>query len=116
MKLQTTIQPNALGVVQVFGEDRQNHEFKPDADGVLVCEIDHEPTIARLLSLGDFEPVDPEDYDAALGLTKQVAQAGADETGNGEGGDDLVDLNALPIEAKTPPVPAKKAVGKKAAR
>ena len=53
MKLQTSIQPNALGVVHVVGEDRQNHEFKPDADGVLVCDISDEPTIARLLSLGD---------------------------------------------------------------
>lgn len=116
MKLQTSIRPNALGVVQVTGEDRQHYDFTPDADGVLVCEVAHEPTIARLLSLGDFEPVDPADYDVALDLTKQGVDVG--DTGDVDNveGDDLVDPNALPIEAHTPPVPAREATPKPAAK
>lgn len=116
MKLQTFIRPRANGTVKVLGEDGQNYEFTADAEGVLVCDIEHEPTVERLLTLGDFEPVDAADFEAALALankSKAADDEGDEGDGDDEGDGEEENPNALPVEANTPPVP--KAAKKKAA-
>lgn len=109
MKIQTSIQPRRDGSVSVVGEDGQNYKFVADADGVLVCDIEHEPTVARMLSLGDFEPVDAADFERAIELTQQLEQQ--DDDAEDEDFEDEANEDAMPEEANTPPV-AKR--GKKA--
>lgn len=143
MKLLTTIQPRRDGTVIVegpapkgLGRQAKKYLFTPDDDGVLVCEIDDEPTLLMLLASGNFEPVDEADLDAAESLlagavdrrtqfrqsVAQVKARQAEGDGEGEGGDDDDDDGpdydgnsgadvgggALPIEANTPPKPGRK--------
>lgn len=125
MKLETAIPLRKDGTVIVTGLDAQKYVFKPEESGLVVCDIDHEPTIAHLLKFGDnFFPVDEADFDKAESLIQKPAQTGGEATGDGadggdadeNDGDDPVDPNALPVEAGTPPAPAKAARGKAAAK
>jgi hypothetical protein len=55
-----------------------------------------------LLASGNFYPADACDYDAAILLTN-AQQPASDDSPDEEPDDELQDLNALPIEAATPP-------------
>ena len=104
MKLLTHIKPRASGTVTLKGDDGAELVFTADDQGLLVCDVTHEPTVARLLTMENFEPYDEADYDAAIAL----AQSAAPEDDGVDGADDLPDdlppdLNALPVEANTPP-------------
>lgn len=113
MKLQTSIQPRGDGTVVVVGEDGKDHVFKTDEDGALVCDVDDEATVSKLLLLGDFEPVNEEDYADALSLTRKSAEEDPED----DAVDETSDPNALPIEANTAPkAPAKKAATKTTAK
>jgi len=127
MKLETTIAPRLDGTVIVHGLDGQDHVFEPDGSGVLTCEVANDKTVAHLLRQGDnFFPADEADFDRAealIGNAASVKQGGPTAAGQDAGGevdadgDDKVDQNALPVEASTPPAPAKAktARGRKAA-
>lgn len=120
MKLQTYIQPRLDGTVIVVGEDSQEYHFKADADGALTCDVTCEATVSRLLAGGYFEPVDADDYDKAIELSKAGTEKAEQEGEAGNEGEEEGDFTeeaipgGLPVEANTPPVPAKKASAKKA--
>lgn len=106
MKLQTYIQPRRDGVVNLVGEDGQKYVFKPDTDGVLVCDVTCEATIARLLASGNFEPVNADDFDKAIELSKSVASQDEHDIDPDDLDDDFteeVSPGGLPVEANTPP-------------
>lgn len=104
MKLLTHIKPRASGTVTLKGDDGAELVFVADEEGLLVCDVTHEPTVARLLTMENFEPYDEADYDAAIALAQSAEPEGDGEEGEDFGDDDLpADLNALPVEANTPP-------------
>lgn len=110
MKLQTFIKPRTDGTVIVVGEDSQKYVFKADADGGLICDVTDEATVARLLAIGTFEPVDADDFDKAIELSKAAADL-AGQDADDEGDDDFteeVSPGGLPVEANTPPIARKK--------
>lgn len=107
MKLLTSIPPRRDGTVNATGLDGVVYKFERNADGELACEIEHQPTVAYLLEGGLFFPADAADYEAAIALTADPEDLDeSDELDDGG--------NGLPIEANTPPAPAKprKANGK----
>lgn len=109
MKLLTNIKPRRTGEVVVRDASGAPHEFKPDADGVLVCDVADTALVAWLLARGDdFEPYDEADFDAAANLVAQARGSGdGDDDGEDDDDDDQVDPNAPPVESNTPPAPAK---------
>ena len=108
MKLQTSIKPRKDGNVLATGENGKTYAFQPDENGDLVCDVDHEPTIALLLRTEFFTPVDDGDFAAAIELTAEVP--GPDEI---DDPDDESDPDALPVEANTPPAPVRRKPGPK---
>lgn len=108
MLLMTTIAPRRDGTVVVRGRDDRAYVFAPDAAGDLVCDIDDDETIARVLRTGDFEPVDVADHAHAAELLMPPAVEDDEE----EEEDDEPDENAPPVEADTAPAPAKAARGR----
>jgi hypothetical protein len=96
MKLQTSIPARRDGTVRVLGQDRQTYVFAAGPDGELIGDVTDEATIAFLLAGGLFWPANPEDFDAALSLAKQAEPVEDDD----EDG-----MDALPVEAETPPAP-----------
>ena len=115
MKLATLIQPRADGTVIVHGDDGKDYVFERDADGELVCDVDHEGTASALLTGGNFYPADAGDYDAALSLTRQESQGGdLQPDGDGDGDDDEILNGGMPVEAESPlkPLPSAAANGK----
>jgi hypothetical protein len=100
MKLQTSIPARRDGTVRVLGQDRQTYVFAAGPDGELIGDVTDEATIAFLLAGGLFWPADPEDFDAALSLAKKSEPAD-DEPDD----DDEPSMDALPVEAETPPAP-----------
>lgn len=121
MKLQTTIKPRRNGTVNVMGLDGKTYTFAPDDAGELVCDIDHDPTVAHLLKLRDFEPADLGDFTAAEAMLKGAAAGDADDDADdvpdadddAPGADDEAPAGGLPVEANTPPK-ARPGKGKKA--
>ena len=115
MKLQTYITPRKDGTINVVGDDGQKYVFTADTDGALTCDVHCESTIARLLASGDFEPVNADDFDKAIELSK--VGAGQDEFDidpddiDGEFSEEVAP-GGMPVEANTPPV-ARKAKQKK---
>jgi len=98
MKLETTIPPRTNGVVFVTVMDGTRYEFKPEG-GRLLAEIADEKHVGWMLSTGHFAPADEEDFVAASALMADDGEADeADEV------EDEPDMDALPIEAGTPPV------------
>lgn len=73
MKLQTSIPPRRDGTVTVQGLDGKAYVFASNAEGDLVGEIEHEPTVAHLLAGGSFMPADEADFDAALATMQTAA-------------------------------------------
>ena len=112
MKLQTSIIPRRDGTVRVLGDDGETYVFTADEGGVLTAEIPHEPTVARLLLLGTFMPFDEADFEHAGELAAQ-AEGTDEDADQDDDDDDEVGLNALPVEANTPPAPKPKRAGKK---
>ncbi len=125
MRLMTTILPRRDGKVILRSRTGKVYEFVAEqAGGDLVCDVDDEDTIATALLTGDFEPVDVEDQERAgsllmaLGGTEGVdgepeSEPGADDDLDD---DDVVDPDALPVEANTDPVLAKPAAKPRAKR
>lgn len=112
MKLETSIPMRADGTVVVHGLDKQDYEFKLDAEsGMVVCDIEHTETLAHLLSLGGFFPANEADHEKASALMEKKPDEVVDQEGDDDE-DDIVNENALPIESATPPAPSKKAKAK----
>lgn len=106
MKLQTSIAPRRDGTVVVRTGSGASFVFSPDASGALVGEVACEDTAAALLAGGHFFPADPADGEAALALVRRVADDDSDDDGDDD--DDEADqASALPVEANTPPAPAR---------
>lgn len=109
MKLYTSIPARKDGTVKVLGLDGATHVFERDGDGELSGEIEHAPTVASLLAGGLFCPADAADYEEALVLTAADDEGDGDE--GGAGSED--EGNGLPVEANTPPAPARARPGRK---
>jgi hypothetical protein len=111
MKIETSTPLRRDGTVIVSGLDGVSYVFKPDEEsGMVVCDVDHEPTVAHLLRVGTFFPADEADHEKAAALIDLIqSPAGDDEDdGSDDDEDEEVDPNALPVEAGTPPAPRKK--------
>lgn len=110
MKLETSIKPRADGSVRFIGLDGILYVGQFDsASGLLIVDVNHEPTLAWLLRTGNFFPANEADHDKAavlIDLIKDPSAEDEDEPDDLE--DDEVDPNALPLEAGTPPAPRKK--------
>lgn len=105
MKLQTSIKPRRDGVVKLAGLNGKTYEFKPDAQGDLVCDIDDDATVVHVLQVqGDhFWPA----YDDGMSQADALIAA-AQENDDAEDDDEgeAANPSALPVEANTPPVVA----------
>lgn len=133
MKLCTDILPRRDGTVVAPGAGKLKFVFEDRGEGVLTCDVDDEASLALLLSTANFYPFSDEDIGAALALTGSATGDDADEghgaDGSGHDGDDPDDEDddnpddlgddasgvALPVEAATPPAPARKRSGGKRA-
>ncbi len=106
MKLQTTIAPRRDGTVIVRGAKNQEHTFKSDEYGDLVCDIEDVDLMKKLLSTGNFFPADEADHAAAAALVR-AAQVELDEDLDPDldpdEDDEPVDMNALPVESSPAP-------------
>ena len=101
MKLQTNIKPRKDGLVIARVGDQVLEFAKDSASGELVCEIESKSVIAHLLATGNFYPADEHDFSAADSLLD--GSGASEDDDHGEGGDDAGGMEALPIEANTPP-------------
>lgn len=113
MKLITTIAPRRDGVVRATGPDGTAWVFERDADGDLSCDVTDDAAVAALLMTENFHPANPDDFDAALRLAEE-ARGPSEAPDEDEDDDEVVD--ALPVEANTPPVPVRAAKGGRASR
>jgi len=116
MKLLTRIPPRTNGTVILRDESLKGPIiFTADPQsGELCADVPGDALIARLLASGDFEPADEADYETAERLM-DVAAAAAKDDGDDDESDDLpvkMVNDGMPIEAATPPVPAKKRPGR----
>lgn len=104
MKLTTSILPRLDGTVIVEdGLDR--YVFCADESGELVCSVPNVELARRLLLTGNFEPTLEADYTKAEALI--ASGDAADGETEDDTADDLVDLDAPPVET-----PAKRKPGK----
>lgn len=102
MLLQTSIKPRLDGTVLVQGDDKKTYRFENAANGAFPeCEITHEPTIKRLMSLKTFFPADSEQAD--LAMAKLRLDEAQEQSDSFDGDDESVEVSALPIEANTKP-------------
>lgn len=122
MKLQTSIPPRRDGTVRHTGKDSRTYVFAPGPDGELTADVDDEKEVAFLLSTGMFWPENPEDFEQALSISTgpdgqddgATADTGDDDGDDGQDDDDVADgddaapVDALPVEANTPPVTRRK--------
>jgi len=106
MKLTTNIRPRLDGTVKARGADGVIYEFKPDASGELVGDVTDHATIAMLVATENFIPVDEADFEQAFALAGGNTAEPVEED---DLDDDLVMLGAAPVEANTPPAPARAA-------
>lgn len=100
MKLQTSIKPRNDGTVTVSGLNGTQYVFAMGTDGELACEVDHAPTVKHLLEGGLFFPCEEADFESALSIAVAHPEPSVEEDFEGTGG-------GLPIEANTPPAPAR---------
>lgn len=115
MKLITTIAPRLTGEVIVHLQSGEVIEFRADESGELSAEVAAESDVAHLLALpgGNFEPANVEDFERAEALVDTLLPKGdaegedGDDTGDEPGPDDEVVNGGLPVEANTPPTPAR---------
>ena len=113
MKLETSIQLTADGKVTVQGLDGKDYVFRPEPDGSVVGDVDHEDTLVHLLTHRGtrFWPADEADYETAQRLLDQSVDAGPDDDDGPDGpDDDEVIGDGAPVESKTPPavIPGRK--------
>ena len=108
MKLNTQIAPRKDGTVKVQGLDGAAYVFRADESGDLSCDVANDVTVAHLLAGGNFYPADTADFDAAVKLAKSVSDEDDEDPNGDDLDDDEGDESALPVEAGTPPAPAKK--------
>lgn len=103
MKLETEIKPNGKGIVLVeFGKDK--YTFKAEQEGgALVCTVDKDDHVDHLLNLGTFFPADEADFARAARRVKRDEEQ--DEDKDDDEGEESMD--AMPLEANTPPKPAR---------
>lgn len=107
MNLHTSIPPRRDGTVTLTGLDGKPYVFVRNADGDLACDVAHAPTVAHLLDGGLFYPASDADYAQALRLTASASEdEGGDAGPDGEG-------DGMPVEANTPPKPARAKPGPK---
>jgi len=104
MKLHTSVAARRDGSVWVDGLDGRPFLFTPDDGGELACFVDHAPTIAHLIATGHFWPADERDFEKAVLLANAASVASSDD----DDADDPAALDALPIEAETPPTPKRR--------
>lgn len=126
MKLLTTIQPRSNDTVTYTdmskgAKNARTYVFARDAEtGELVCDIEDDEVVGKLLFAGDFEPLHEEDHERADELcAEQEAKASAEAQRSGRsaggkvvsaGADDTFTETVnggLPVEANTTPVPRK---------
>ena len=91
MKLHTAILPRRDNTVRVVGEDKKTYVFAEDDTGTLVCDIEHDATLTKLLLINDgssFFPADAADYQKASELITPA--------GGGVDDDDLDDDDGDP--------------------
>jgi hypothetical protein len=105
MKLQTSIKPRRDGTVRAQGLDGVTYVFTPGEDGELTADVTDEATVAFLLRTQNFWPADPEDAERAMDLVKSNESDGEDGEDESEDEDDEPSVDALPVEANTPPAP-----------
>ncbi|HRE01131.1 MAG TPA: hypothetical protein PLV68_07505, partial [Ilumatobacteraceae bacterium] len=92
--------------VTVQGEDGATYVFRTAGKtGPLTCDVPDEATVAKLLRLETFIPVNEADFDVA---TKLVGGDDDDDLDPDGDHDDAADQNAPPEEANTPPRPRRK--------
>lgn len=110
MQLLAHIRPRRDGTLSAVGVSGQTYAFQPNAAGEMVCEVSDPADVAAFLALAHFEPADASDFAEAEAL---LAAVDDDADGDGADGDadddgDEVVGDALPVEANTPPQPARK--------
>lgn len=116
MKLLTSIPLRRDGTVRATGPDGRQWVFRAvEGSDEAGCDVDDPAAVVVLLSSGNFYPADAADLDAALAL---VGGATADDEADHDEADDedegAAAGNALPVEANTPPVPARARKGRAA--
>jgi hypothetical protein len=114
MKLLTSIPLRRDGTVRAAGPDGQPWVFRvAEGEAEPSCDVDDPDSVAALLATEQFYPANPDDYGAARSMLGQADAADADAEGNGDADDDAGDADdpqgaaALPVEANTPPSPAR---------
>jgi hypothetical protein len=113
MKLTTTIRPRRDGTVRVG-----SIVFAAQSDGSLVADVDDDVVVLQLLDTGYFEPADTADFARAAAMVAAAIEP-LDDDGPDDAGvdsDDDESPDALPVEANTPPQPARKKGPRKAPR
>lgn len=130
MKICTSIKPRRSGTVNLKGVSGKEYVFQVDANGDLSAEIEDKDDLANVLAMTDFFPAEDADMDQAQQLLRGLVGGNGqdqgdpddDPDGDGDGdddddddhdGDDAAQMNALPVEANTPPKPAKPSKRKK---
>jgi hypothetical protein len=117
MKLLTSIPLRRDGTVRATGPDGREWVFRAvEGSDEAGCDVDDPAAVAALLATGNFYPADAADLEAALALVGSVA-GDRDDEGDDEGDEDdeaAVAGSALPVEANTPPVPARARKGRAA--
>jgi hypothetical protein len=114
MKLQTSISPRRDGTVRLLGQDGKTYVFEADANGDMVCDVTHEPTIVHALDKRSdyFWPADEADHDEANRLISEansslvVADEDDEDDDDGMGNGAIIAPGSdggLPVEANTPP-------------
>ena len=101
MKLETSIKPRRDGVVRVEIAGLEPIVFENDGAGNLVAEVP-DSAVPQLLATHNFYPADEADYHRAM----SAAMASQSEDEDDDDDDDVG--GGLPVEANTPPKPAKK--------
>jgi hypothetical protein len=111
MKIETSTPLRRDGTVIVSGLDGMRYVFKPEEEtGMVVCDIEHQETLAYLLRIGTFFPANVSDHETAASLIDLLPDSeGQDDDQDDDGDEDEdIDPNAQPLEAGTPPAPRKK--------
>lgn len=71
MKLTTDIKPRVDGGVSATAPGGRVYQFKPDAGGRLVAEVEDEAHVGFLLDSGNFYPAEEKDTDAGIAALVQ---------------------------------------------
>lgn len=106
MKLETVIKPRRDGTVKVR-LDGEEYVFTQEGDeSVLMGDVVRDDHIAHLLNTGNFAPAEFGDFSVAAKIAHGEQADGQEDTGVGESEEEKP---TPPIEAGTPPNPAKPA-------